>query len=151
MRRNIVMPGVLMAVLIVIGAIAVGGASPRATLRSITVMERSEQVSILPPGAPKFGSSLVFNARLTTLGGKTVGQLRGSGAFATDSTVVASAVYALHDGQIDVILSAAPGYQRATAAVVGGTGHYTNAHGTVTSVANRDGTFTDTFRLTASG
>jgi hypothetical protein len=138
-----------LAVLFGIGAFAVSNAAPRKSLRTITVMERSEQAKIRPNGPPGFGASLAFNARLTSESGKPVGQLIGYGGFATQTRVVANAVYFLPNGQLDVILSATPGYKKATAAVVGGTGAFAGAGGTVTSVANHDGSFTDTIDLSS--
>lgn len=149
MRRTTVVISSTITALVAIGALAVSGAAQQTGRRAITVVERGEQVKISGNGMPAFGASLAFNARLTSPSGQTIGKLLGSGGFASATKVVATAVYVLRDGQLDVILAATPGYRKAVAAVIGGTGAYTSARGTVTSVAGSAGSFTDTFRLTS--
>jgi hypothetical protein len=112
MRRTTVAISSTIAALVAIGALAVSNAAQRTGRPAITLVERGEQVKINGNGMPAFGASLAFNARLTSPSGKTVGKLLGSGGFASATKVVATAVYALRDGQLDVILAATPGYRK---------------------------------------
>lgn len=86
-------------------------------------------VDIDPPG-PSVGDRLEFTANLT-IDGKDAGELTG---VLTTQTVGKS------DGTSVV---------KEKRSVVGGTGAYANAKGSVSTVRNADGTYTHTFTLTA--
>jgi hypothetical protein len=156
MQRTVVVGTGAIAALLAAGAVAAGQAAPAQGTRTLTVFERSERFRLIdnppklrsPDSLPGFGDAVAFNARLTTAGRRTVGRLYGSGAFANDKAqAVITGVYALRRGNLDLVIAVKPGYRRAVGAIVGGTGTYAGARGTVTSVALAHGDFKDTITL----
>lgn len=153
MHRSAIIASAAIAALAT-GAVAASQAASGTSSRTLIVFERGEQVKLttnpatLKRSGPGFGDELAFNARPTTATATTVGHLYGSGTFANrKGQVVITGVYALRGGELDIIVSATPGYHRAFGAIVGGTGAYAGAHGTVVSVALSSGDFKDTITL----
>jgi hypothetical protein len=160
MKRSVVIGAAAMAALFAAGVVAAGQAAPIAGTRTLTVFERGEHVRLIdnppkvqsPRSPPGFGDALAFNARLTTSGKRTVGHLYGSGAFATNrGQAVITGIYALRGGNLDLLITVKPGYHRAVGAIVGGTGRYAGARGTVTSLALANGDFKDTITILPAG
>ena len=153
MHRSAIIASAAIAALAT-GAVAASQAATGTGLRTVSVFERGEQVKLttspatLKSSGPGFGDELAFHARLTTARGTTAGHLYGSGTFANrNGQAVITGVYALRGGDLDIIVSAKPGYHKAFGAIVGGTGAYAGAHGTVVSVALPNGDFKDTITL----
>jgi hypothetical protein len=111
--------------------------------RTISVVEHNEIVHVNDV-APKIGKrgfsagdGVAFNARLTHGAGKRVGAVRGGAVLTpgTPSLAVLTGVYTLADGELHFIAQANPAANtRVTGSIVGGTGAYAGARGTVLSV-----------------
>jgi hypothetical protein len=111
--------------------------------QTITVVEHNEVVHINDV-APKMGKrgfsagdGVAFNARLTDAAGKRLGNVRGGAVLTpgSPSLAVLTGVYKLAAGELHFVAQANPADNaRVTGSIVGGTGAYAGARGTVLSV-----------------
>jgi hypothetical protein len=143
-QRSVTLAALAIPAAIAAAAVAAStGGAQTPGARTITVVERNEVVHINDV-APKIGKrgfsagdSVAFNARLTDAAGKRVGAVRGGAVLTpgTPSLAVLTGVYKLADGELHYIAQANPAANaRVGGSIVGGTGAYAGARGTLTSV-----------------
>lgn len=139
-----------------------GVAAAPAVAHTVRFASRPPKVTTLDLGAPgkTAGDLYVIASTLTTPNGRTViGRLRGTqtsiGLESGAETVQVAATFELRHGQVVVGgLSQYPtdgtgnvAGQTFVRPVLGGTGRYAGAHGTLTSVRRADGTYAQTLRF----
>lgn len=141
--RVAIAAGAIPAALAITALAASSGGAQTPGGRTISVVEHNEVVHVNDV-APKIGKrgfsagdAVAFNARLTDSAGRRLGAVRGGAVLTpgTPSLAVLTGVYTLADGELHFIAQANPAANaRVTGSIVGGTGAYVGARGTVLSV-----------------
>ena len=151
--RRITLTGTALAVLLLLGGVAIAGATPAATPDKAKTLHLDVQFSpfklidVDQDGGPSLGDYVIFHDLLSSRG-KQVGDEGGTCPIvdATEGLIHCTGTMRLPGGQIAFqgLTTAAPTKELA---VTGGTGRYQGAGGEVTLVESGDGTGTLTVRL----
>ncbi|MBA3261077.1 MAG: hypothetical protein H0T69_01095 [Thermoleophilaceae bacterium] len=153
MYRTAAVALTLAATLVTGGVLAVGGGAQTTSGQTIKLVTKNFHYAFVdnPPkargrnGRPGIGDAIAFNAIATDAAGKRVGSLNAVITVTNGTSKgrgVGHAIYALPDGQIHALFLTTLAENDAlteVGSVVGGTGAYVGARGTVTSV-DRKGT-----------
>ena len=151
--RRITLTGTALAVLLLLGGVAIAGATPAAkpgkanTLHFDVQFSPFKLIDVDHDGGPSLGDYVIFHDLLSSHG-KQVGDEGGTCPIvdATEGLIHCTGTMRLPGGQIAFqgLTTAAPTKELA---VTGGTGRYQGAGGEVTLVELGDGTGTLTVRL----
>ena len=109
------------------------GATPRQTVRFEATSRLTDVQTVdSPPVGASAGDVLVFTEELFDLSGRSIGSDAATCTRLFDTTMLCQGVYVLGDGQLLVQLLQPGPTGTYTQAIVGGTGKFAGAQGTVT-------------------